>query len=431
MAWLSDIVYMFGGLVYLPVVIWQMIILKKNRRGWAERFGLGSAGANNSNDADSRRIWLHAVSLGEVNAARGIVNELQNRVDKSTQIVISTTTDTGYNRAVQLFGPQRVFRYPLDFSPVIRRVLNRIRPSLIILVELEVWPNLISLAARRRIPVAVVNGRLTERSCRRFGYLGPITKNMFKNLTWVGAQDETIAARFQSLGTPQERITITGSVKWDTAGDGTTPVGTEQLANEMQIDRANPLIVAGSTGPGEEAKILDAYATILKSHPTTQLAIIPRKPERFDEVAGLIESKGHQCIRRSIPQPKPANKPVYLGDTMGELRKFYALADVVFVGRSLVPLGGSDPMEVAALAKPIIVGPHMDNFLQPVQDLGSAGGLKSVEDTNALADLIIKCLSNEQSPSTIGLRAQREVRKQQGATLRTVQKLLKIFRGDE
>lgn len=448
MAWLLDIFYVVGGLVYLPIVLWQMVVLKKNRRGWAERFGRIRIGANESKDANTRRIWLHAVSLGEINAARGIVHELEIRLNKSEtaatnnpanddsnnapnnaqwQIVISTTTDTGYARAVQLFGQHRVFRYPLDFSPVIRRVLNRIRPRLIILVELEVWPNLISLATRRRIPIAVVNGRLTERSRRRFGYLGPITKNMFKSLTWVGAQDDAIAARFQLLGTSQDRITITGSVKWDTAGDGTTPDGTDQLAIDLGIDRSKPLIVAGSTGPEEEAKILDAYAKIKTSHPTTQLAIIPRKPERFDEVARLIESRNHQCIRRSNPQPKPLENPVFLGDTMGELRKFYALADIVFVGRSLVPLGGSDPMEVAALGKPILVGPHMDNFLQPVQALRDAGGLKSVENGDKLEVAMIEWLVDIEAAKAAGGSGQEVVRRQQGATERTVARLVAIL----
>ena len=251
---------------------------------------------------------------------------------------------------------------------------------MIVLVELEVWFNLVTIAAKREIPVCVVNGRLTERSCHRLAMIGVLTRKMFTPLSWVGAQDAPTAKRFESLGVPSERVSVVGSVKWDTAMVADHIAGQGELAASMGINNAKPLWVCGSTGPGEESIILRTYEVIKKSYPDLQLAIIPRKPERFDQVADLIEKAGYYCLRRSLSPDgeSPANSDktrVSLGDTMGELRKFYSLADVIFVGRSLVPMGGSDPMEVAALAKPILVGPHMENFAQPTELLASGGGL--------------------------------------------------------
>ncbi|MCH7721174.1 MAG: 3-deoxy-D-manno-octulosonic acid transferase, partial [Planctomycetes bacterium] len=355
MSWLANCVYLLAAVGYLPIVAYRMVVQKKNRRGWWQRFGhLDFA------PPKGRRIWVHAVSLGETNAARLIVEQLSERLPDA-EILISSTTDTGFARACRLYGPERVFRYPLDLSWMVRRALERIQPSMIVLMELEVWPNLMTLARSRDVPVVVVNGRLTERSFRRLHRFSFAGQRAFRNLRWVGAQDATIAARFRNLGVTADRIDVTGSVKWDTVTLGSTVDGATDLQRAMGIDAGKPLWICGSTGPGEEALILDAYSKSRTTRPDLQLAIIPRKPERFDEVAHLIERGGYTCRRRSR-QPDGSQIPgssvegrswIALGDTMGELRKFYALADAVFVGRSLIPMGGSDPMEVAALGRPM------------------------------------------------------------------------------
>lgn len=428
MSRLVDLGYACGALAYLPVLLFQAVVQKKHRGAWAERFGRVDARASTQ-----PRVWIHAVSVGEVNATRQLVAALLGS-EPAVEVVISTTTDTGYARARQLYPDLWVFRYPLDFSAVVRRVLTRVRPTMIVLMELEVWYNLLALAAQAGVPVVVVNGRLTERSARRFGLIGPIARRMFSRLAWVCAQDEVFAARFRDVGVPAERIQITGSLKWDTATVTDSVAGADVLAAAVGIDTARPLIVAGSTGPGEEAMVLDAYARVRQRHPDAQLAIVPRKPERFDEVAALIEQRGFVCIRRSA-SPDGTERPrglgnklvVVLGDTMGELRKFYILAAAVFVGRTLIPLGGSDMMEVAGLGKPVVVGPHTENFREAARKLREGGGMVTVADTDGLGAALDELLSDAARRTRVGAAARQVVRDNQGSTQRTVTRLLEIL----
>jgi 3-deoxy-D-manno-octulosonic-acid transferase len=486
MRWLADIAYLLAGLIYLPIALYHALILGKNRRGWRQRFG-----GVPIFDPNVPRIWIHAVSLGEINATPRLVAALRERLPE-TDIVFSTTTDTGYARAVQLYGLDRVFRFPLDFSLVVSRVLRRVRPTMIVLVELEVWYNLVRMAARCGIPVAVVNGRLTQHSARRFRWLGPIGHSMFRDLTWVGAQDETIAARFRSVLVPADRIEVTSSLKWDTAAVTDRADGADELAAALGLDGSRPVWVCGSTGPGEEVMLLNAYRTNVRiyanrnrerpdddrvaaaprsdrpvacapgsevhggprqSEPQAPargpehrpdayapgsdctapvLILVPRKPERFDEVARLIANAGFTCVRRSL-RPDGTRLATYsedsvvLGDTMGELRKFYSLADVVFVGRSLVPLGGSDPMEVAALAKPIIVGQHFDNFESAVNSLRSAEAIRVLDTADDLPSVIGELLSDSTARARLGAAAREVVLRNQGATRRTADRLVRLM----
>ena len=428
MTWIVNITYFIAGVLYVPVLIYQMVVQQKNRRGWRQRFGHVQLPSTSR-----RRIWMHAVSLGEVNCTPALAGELGSAAP-DCEVVVSTTTDTGYARACKLYPAQRVFRYPLDLSWVVRRALERIAPALIVLVELEVWPNLVRRAHRGDIPVAVINGRLTERSARRLARLGAVTRAMFAQLTWVGAQDETIAARFERLGTPSERIEITGSLKWDTAEVVDSVAGAGALAAALSIPRDRPLWVCGSTGPGEEALILDAYEKLLADGDTgVLLAIVPRKPERFEEVAALVRSRGFGLRRRSEHPDESGGggnlsaKTIFLGDTMGELRKFYTLARVVFVGRSLVPMGGSDPIEAAALAKPVVVGPHMDNFRMPVDRLRAGDALAVVHSAAELAETVAGTVQDGARAAEVGRRARQVVLENQGATARTAQALVKLL----
>lgn len=444
MRWLADLIYLFAGLAYLPVALYQAIVLGKNRRGWGERFGSVPL-----REPNQPRIWIHAVSLGEINATPRLVDALRERLPDH-DIVVSTTTDTGFARAVQLYGSEQVFRFPLDFSLVISRVLRRIDPTLLVLVELEVWYNLTRMVAARGVPIAIVNGRLTQRSARRLQLLGPFCRQMFRGLSWVGAQDDAIANRFRRVGVPSDQVVVTGSMKWDSASVATDVDGADALQRALGLDEARPLWVCGSTGPGEEVMLLDAYRELTRSAETTErelqgdptnidsakppiLVIVPRKPERFDEVARLIEKAGYACVRRSNhpdtgePPRQATDKPVViLGDTMGELRKFYALADVVFVGRTLVPMGGSDPMEVAALAKAMIVGPHTDNFRRPVAALRDANAIEVLETADQLAGVVARLIHDGDAAQQMGARARDVVLRHQGATKQTVEALVSL-----
>lgn len=447
MRWLADLCYLLAGLIYLPVALYHALIVGKNRHGWGERFG-----GVRTFGPSRQRIWIHAVSLGEINATPRLIDALRERLPRC-DFVISTTTDTGYARAVQLYGREQVFRFPLDFSLVVSHVLKRVRPNIIVLVELEVWYNLTRMASRRGIPVVVVNGRLTARSERRFRLLWAAGRGMFGRLAWIGAQDQTIAERFRSVGVPGDRIEVTSSLKWDTAVVADSIDGQDSLAAAVGLDDAHPLWVCGSTGPGEEALILDAYRRLLddpallarRVHGETGkvgasappvLAIVPRKPERFDEVARLIERAGFECVRRSQREDGTYTSivgptSVVLGDTMGELRKFYALARVAFVGRSLVPMGGSDPMEAAALGKPVVVGRHTDNFRLPVEALRQADAIRIVHTAEDLASVVGGLLGDPVLARDLGGRAQAVVVRNQGATIRTADALAGLMGAGE
>lgn len=429
MRWLADAVYLLAGLAYAPVALYQALVHGRNRTGWGERFG----GVPDLPPGRCR-IWVHGVSLGEVNATPRLIAALRERLPEA-EIVFSSTTDTGHARAVQLYGRERVFRFPLDFSPVVARALRRIKPSLIVLMELEVWYNLTRMARARGVPVAVVNGRLTEHSARRLRWLGAAGRAMFGDLAWVGAQDATIAARFRALGVPAERVQVTGSLKWDTAEVTDRVAGTEALAAALGLDRRRPVWVCGSTGAVEEEQaVLAAHRRVLETWHAGEpplLVVVPRKPERFDETARLIEQAGFTCVRRTQrrdgdnggPLPRDA---VILGDTMGELRKFYSLADAAFIGRSLVAMGGSDPMEAAALGRPILAGPHMENFAEPVEALNAAGAVCRVRVTEELAAAVREWLEDRTRAHAIGAKGQGVVRSMQGATQKTVERLVEV-----
>ena len=419
---LINALYVLLALLYLPLLLYQMLVLKKNRRGWAERFGHIPA-----IPAQSRSIWIHAVSLGEINATRTLVARLQQQFPNH-RIVVSATTDTGYAAGCRLYPDLQVMRFPLDFSWIIRRVLRRIRPEIIVLMELEVWPNLIQIAKCQGIKVGIANGRVThEKSMRRFQLpvVRSVAQKMFGQLDWVAAQNPLYAERFIRLGVPGDRINVVGSLKYDTASVADRVDGDTDLAAELGIDHQTPLIVAGSTGPGEEAMLLDAYQILIQKIPGLQLALIPRKPERFDEVARLIEKRKLICIRRSQPNPSSSTDlqnatPVFLGDTMGELRKFYSLADVIFIGRSLIPLGGSDPIEAAALGKPLCFGPYMENFSDAVEQLCSAGAAQQIKTAADLVDVLEVNFNNPQAMQAAGQKGQEIIKQNIGATDRTV-----------
>jgi 3-deoxy-D-manno-octulosonic-acid transferase len=380
-------------------------------------------------------VMIHAVSLGEINATVSLVKALQSATI-APHVIVSTTTETGLERARQLFGQMAnvsVIRYPLDFSKAVSRVLDVIKPDVVVLMELEVWPNFLRACGRREIPVVLINGRLTVSSYKRYRLIKPVAAGMFRRLTGICVQDENYAKRFIDLGANPGRVLITGTMKFDTAEVADRVAGDDELATAVGLfPGAEPIWVCGSTGPGEEEIILRAYRQLLAKHSRLRLVIVPRKPERFDEVAAMIEGAKFVCVRRSrtfgpmqAPVRTPADAavpPVVLGDTMGELRKFYSLADVAFVGRSLVNLGarqhGSDMIEPAALAKPVIVGPFTGNFAEVMNKLRGAEAVMEVVDEQTLRETVSVLLYSPEQSGAMGRRGQAVVVKEKGATLR-------------
>ncbi|MCG3126785.1 MAG: 3-deoxy-D-manno-octulosonic acid transferase [Phycisphaerae bacterium] len=429
MSLVYDLVYALALLVGWPYLLYRRIMRGPSTSTLNELLG-----GVPSRPVASRCVWIHGVSLGEINATQTLVADIRRR-SPDTVVAISSTTRTGLERARGLYPNHTVFRFPLDLSFALRRAFGRIRPHVIVLMELEAWPNLLLIAEQRGIPVVIANGRVTEgKSMRRFRL--PLVRRaarmMFGRVSFVAAQDASYAARFVELGVPARRVMVTGSLKYDTAEVSERIAGQEQLAEAMSIDAARPLLVAGSTGTDEEALVLDAFDALRRAHPDVQLAIVPRKPERFDEVARLIASRGFVCLRRSsgtpvmpaVPEP---GKHVFLGDTMGELRKFYGLASVVFVGRTLVPMGGSDVMEVAGLGKPLLVGPHTENFAEAVALLSEAGACICVSDAASLARAAGELLADAERRRRMGEAGRAAIVSRQGATQRTVDRLLEFL----
>jgi 3-deoxy-D-manno-octulosonic-acid transferase len=426
-----DIAYGLGVAAASPYWAVKPSARRKVLSAFSQRMGMVAR-----RDSEAPAVMIHAVSVGEINATRSLVHDLRIR-RRDLHIIISTTTKTGYERAQQLYGSApsvSLIRFPLDFTAAVRRVLDAMRPGMVVLMELEVWPNFMRECDRRHIPVVLANGRLTTSSFRRYKLVKPIAAAMFSRLSQVCAQDQTYADRFQQLGVPAERIRVTGTMKFDTAQVGDTVEGDRALAWAMGLHTGEPVWVCGSTGPGEEDLVLREYRKLLASFRRLRLVIVPRKPERFDEVAALIEQYRFRVVRRSRNEPPPMDAPVppvVLGDTMGELRRFYSIADVVFVGRTLVDLGprqhGSDMIEPAALAKPIIVGPYTANFDYAMRALKAADAVHEVLDDESLAEAVRVLISTPAEARAMGVRAQQVVLAEQGATRRHVELILKAL----
>lgn len=425
MRFILDLLYLFAGLAYSPVIVYRAIRHGRYRTGWAQRFGKVSR-----RNPEKKCIWLHSVSVGEVNAAMTIVKELEVRF-ADFEIVISTTTDTGFARANNLFGQKhQVFYFPFDFSWAMHRTFGNIRPAICLLMELEVWPNFISLAKRSGVPVVVVNGRISDKSYAGYKRIKPFARNIFGKISLVLAQTDQYAQRFREIGAGN--VIVTSSLKYDTAQMADKVQGTDALAVQLNIG-SERLWIAGGTGPGEEQIILDVFTHLKQSGQLEdlRLVIVPRKPERFDEVARMIADAGFDFIRYSSIKntdvrckERPA---VILGDTMGDLRKFYCLATIIFVGRSLVPMGGSDMMEAAALGKCTIFGPHAFNFRQTVDSLLAGNGAILVNDADELLQTMQKCLIEPDYARQIARNGQDDIKRNQGATAKSIEQIEKIL----
>ncbi len=441
MRFIIDCVYLLVAVAIAPVVVYRIVRYRRYRMGWSNRFGK----ITRKDPALKKCIWLHAVSVGEVNAAKTVVEKLEKKFS-DFEIVISTTTDTGFARATAVFGADyKVFYFPLDFSCIMRRAFHGIQPAICLLMELEVWPNFVRIADQLNIPVIVVNGRISDKSFSGYKKIKPVAKSIFRKLSLVLAQTDEYAQRFIEIGSPEERVIVTGSLKYDTAQIVDKVEGADTLAEQLfgKIENRkskieNPLWVAGATGPGEEKILLDVYRDLKQQEQFSdlRLAIIPRKPERFDEVAHLIEQSGFNLIRYSdVKNEGQQSSIVYrpssivtLGDTMGDLRKFYSLAAIIFVGRSLVPMGGSDMAEAAALGKCTIFGPHTFNFKHTVDELLADDGAVMVKDELELSDAMQKCLSEPDLAKKIAQNGRNVIRKNQGATAKTIDQIVKFLK---
>lgn len=425
-----DLLYLPAALITAP---WWA---RKARGGWRERFGHT---ATIERTAGHRRLLIHAVSVGEVNTLRGLVPMLR---DRGIEVVVAATTDTGLARATDLFAKSdlgrdepgrpaaRVVRYALDLSASVRRFLDAVRPDAVALVELEIWPNFMRACEERRIPVAVINGRLSERSFRGYWRFRRFLTPSFRRLGFAAVQDAAYAERFRAMGVTDVRIS--GSMKWDAVTPlkpGEMLAGAEELARALGIDRSRPLIVAGSTGPGaergdpSEEQLLHAACP-----PGVQLLCAPRRPERFDEA--FVQLGGTlRCVRRSQAdlRPRSGQPDRFLLDTIGELRQAYALADVAVVGRSFSNLRGSDPIEPIALGKPTVIGPDYGNFASIVDAFRGDDAIV-VCGAAELGATLASLLSDAARRERLAAAGRRSIEAHQGATAAHADMLTELVR---
>lgn len=371
-------------------------------------------------------IWLHCVSVGEAQAAQSLVREISNRFPKLA-LVISTTTLTGQQVAGELFRDQAtaVFYFPIDWAWTIRRVLNKLQPAAILVMETELWPRLFREASQREIPVALLNGRISDKSFGRYKLVRPFIRRVLNDLTLAAMQTEQDAARIEQLGVPENRISIAGNLKFDSASTTSDFNLGSEIRNRFALNDDRPLIVAASTHDPEEGIVIDALRSVRQTHSGARLLIAPRHPERFETVASLLSNSGFSSVRRSAtPSAEDVGADVVLLDSIGELRAVYPLATVAFVGGSIAPHGGHSVIEPGAHGVCTVTGPHTRNFAAVTQALLEEDAVIQLRETDEptaeLARLVTELLSDEPRRRSIATRAKAVCDRNRGATERTI-----------
>ncbi len=414
--------------VSAPWWLWRMATTRKYREGLLERLGAVSSRLRKTPAGSGRErpvLWIHAVSVGEVLAVSRLVKTLDVELPEYS-IVISTTTRTGQALARERFGANRVFYCPLDLPWAVRAYLNSLQPRLLILAETEFWPNLLSGCFRQEIPIAVVNARISDRSWPRYRRLHGLWRPFLSRLNRVLAQSQTDADRLKAIGCLPPRVSVAGNLKFD--------VRAAEEAEATRLLRTPTadlrLVVAGSTLEGEEAALLEAWPRLLEADPQLNMILAPRHPERFGVVAGLLERCGFPWVRRSDWRSGPieALKPgqIVLLDTIGELASVYSLASVAFVGGSLIPAGGHNPLEPAQFGVPIVMGSHYANFRAITEDLIAHDAI-CITEKEDLAKVLLDLLCDRSEAKAMGERARQVFASQAGATERcmaAIQELL-------
>ena len=407
-----------GLLVTLPYWLIQRLRHGKYRAGLSER--LGRIPQRLTVRPERPTIWVHAVSVGEVLAVSGLVEKFNKHLP-NYRIVISTTTDTGQKLARTRFGAENVFYFPLDFAFAIRPYLRQLRPELIVIAETEFWPNFLRLGKASGARIAVVNARISDRSWPKYRRFRHLLTRVLRQIDLFLTQTEEDARRLAQIGAPQERLQVTGNLKFDVPAPVAPPIIASLRAAFQQAD-AGPVIVCGSTVEGEEPILLQAFVNVLASHPRAILILAPRHPERFNEVAELLSQLGIRFWRRSLWSGDPIVAGVLLIDSIGELAALYSLADVAFVGGSLVPRGGHNIIEPALHGVPIVVGNHTENFRDIVSLFQSLDAVRVVGPAE-LPLAFMELISNPAERIALGRRGTETLRAQMGATQRTMQAL--------
>jgi 3-deoxy-D-manno-octulosonic-acid transferase len=422
MHWLYSALLGAALLVGSPWWLFGMLRRGRYRAGLGERLGRVPARLLQKDSAGC--LWVHAVSVGEVLAASALVERMQQRFPER-RVLVSTTTATGQKLARERLGEENVFYFPLDFAFAIRPYLKALRPALVVVAETEFWPNFLRLAKRSGARLAVVNARISDRSLPRYRRWRALLRPVLENVDLFLAQSEEDARRLIAIGAAEARVQVSGNLKFDVQAPAALPV-VEELRRALPA--SPPVIVCGSTVEGEEPLLLRALEIVLARRPDAAIILAPRRPERFDAVAGLLAASGLQHIRRSRWQGEPLAGKVLLLDTIGELAAVYALASVAFVGGSLAPRGGHNILEPAHFGVPILVGPHTENF-RDIVTLFQRGDAVRVVRPSDVAGVLLELLTDAAAREALGRNALAVVRAQAGATGRTLEALHALLAG--
>lgn len=411
----------YSGLLYLlfPYVIFHLLLRARRQpeylRHWGERFGVYTTRPVHP------VIWLHTVSVGETRAAAPLIKGLRARYPRH-QILLTHMTPTGREAGEQLFGPGVLRCYlPYDYPFAVRRFLDYFRPQLGLLLETEIWPNLIQICQKKNVPLCLLNARLSEKSARRYARFGELTRASLGRLALIAAQTEGDARRLTALGA--EGVGIMGNLKFDV----TPPSAALELGSTLRsrFGAQRTVLLAASTREGEEEKILDALGAV--DTPGLLSVIVPRHPQRFDEVAHILARRGISYQRRSTGQDIRPDTRVLLGDSMGEMFAYYAACDVALIGGSLLPYGGQNLIEACAVGKPVVLGPHTYNFADAAEGAIAAGAAVRVADDAELANELSSLLRDAPRREAMGVAGQAFSRHHQGATDRALDLLAAIL----
>ena len=415
MGLLLDLAYFAAGLLALPWLLFKLVTDRRFRHRLGERFG----GLPRSGEGGPV-VWFHAASVGEVNLVKPLLSRL--RASKpSLRFLVTSNTIAGRESAEKAFPGASTAYYPLDLTASVVRALGRVRPAAVVLIELEVWPNFARACAARGIPVAVVNGRMTERSFRRYRRFRGLLGGAFRSLAAAGAQSEESAARLRELGASP---VVTGNLKYD-AAIGFDPAAEERAWRELLGFGDAPVLVAGSTHEPEERILAETYRQLRRSHPTLRLVVAPRHLERAEEAKKAVESAGVPCYKRTQLSAPPPSDGVVLLDTVGELSRVYAAASAVFIGGTFCARGGQNMLEPAALGKPIVSGPDLANFREIAGTLVEAGGMRVFDNPVEMGAALGQLLKEPERAKAAGERARAAVEAGRGAieaTLRLLEK---------
>ncbi|MEZ4598885.1 MAG: 3-deoxy-D-manno-octulosonic acid transferase [Syntrophotaleaceae bacterium] len=407
-------------LVALPLLPLHMLILLlrgKPRQGIGERFGFLPKERFAALQG-KKIIWIHAVSVGETRAVVPLLKALKKRFPDYA-LILSNVTETGSRVAASLAEIDLCFFFPYDFPFSVKQVLRRIKPAMVVVVETEIWPNFLRAAGRQGVPVALVNGRISDRSFPRYRKLQFFLEPILQQFSLLGMQSPLDAERVVAMGAPPERVTVTRNLKFDMQTGGLEEIQPDAIREEFRLARDCRLWVAASTHAGEEEQVLDVFRRLLDGGFDLLLVLVPRHPERCRAVAELLSARRIPFVRRSeIEQTvEPlSGGMVLLVDSIGEVLKFYAVADLVFVGGSLVPVGGHNVLEASLLRKPVLFGPHMHNFKEISRLLIEAGGGISVVDADELHDRAAELLADPEAGRALGLRGYKLLEENRGAT---------------